>query len=68
MGISKAEIKKIVRGGGTRISDEAAEEIARMLEAKAKRIAKYAVDRAKRKNRTTVMAEDIERYRLKFGD
>jgi histone H3/H4 len=68
MGISKAEIKRIVRISGTRISDAAAEDIARMLELKAKRIAKYAVDRAKRKNRTTILSEDIERYKLKFGD
>jgi histone H3/H4 len=68
MGISKNTIKKLVSVKGTRISDEAAERIAHLLESKAKRIARYAVDRARRKSRTTVMAEDVEKYRLKFGD
>ena len=68
VGISKSAIKKLLSSKGTRISDEAAERIAHLLEARAKRIARYAVDRAKRKNRKTVMAEDIERYSLKFGD
>ncbi len=50
------------------MDDEAAEALAELLEAKAKTIAKHAVDNAKSKNRTTVMQEDIEDYVIKHGD
>lgn len=69
--ISKSSIKKIVKNGSNPdviISDKAAEAIARILEEKAKRIARYAVKRAKSKKRGTVTEEDIDTYRLKFGD
>ena len=67
--ISKAAIKKLVNGrSGVMISDHAASAIAAILEKKATRIAKYAVKRAKAKKRDTVMAEDIESYRVRFGD
>jgi histone H3/H4 len=67
--ISKAAIKKLVNGsGGVVISDRAAAAIASMLEAKAKRIAKYAVKRARKAKRDTVTGEDIESYRVRFGD
>lgn len=69
--ISKASIKKIVKKGSNPnviISDRAAEAIARILEAKAKRIAKYAVKRARSKKRNTVTEDDIDTYLLKFGD
>ncbi|MFI5412861.1 MAG: histone-like protein [Candidatus Micrarchaeales archaeon] len=69
--ISKASIKKIVKNGSNPdiiISDKAAEAIARLLEQKAKRIAKYAVNRAKSKDRKAITEEDIDTYRLKFGD
>ena len=67
--ISKASIKKLVNGrGGVMISDSAASAIAALLEKKAARIARYAVKRAKAKRRDTVMAEDIESYRVRFGD
>jgi histone H3/H4 len=67
--ISKAAIKKLVNGsGGVVISDSAASAIATLLEKKAKRIAKYAVKRAKAKKRESVIAEDIDSYRVRFGD
>lgn len=68
--ISKASVKKLVNDGkgGVVISDLAASAIAALLEKKAARIAKYAVKRAKSKKRETVIAEDIESYRMMFGD
>jgi histone H3/H4 len=67
--ISKATIKKLVNNsGGVMISDSAAAAIANLLEKKATRIAKYAVKRAKAKKRESVIAEDIESYRVRFGD
>lgn len=67
--ISKATIKKLFNGKGEIvISDSAASAIAALLEQKAKRIAKYAVKRAKAKKREAVIAEDIESYRVRFGD
>ena len=36
--------------------------------AKAKTISKYAVNRAKIKNRTMILKEDIESYLLEVGD
>ena len=67
--ISKAAVKKLVNGaGGVVISDSAASAIAALLERKAKRIARYAVKRAKSKKRDTVTEEDIDSYRVRFGD
>ena len=67
--ISKQTIKKLVKDSPSiLISDSAAIAIAKILEKKAKRIAKYAVKRAKTKNRSTVLEEDIDTYRIKFGD
>jgi histone H3/H4 len=69
--ISKSSIKKIVKAGSNPnviISDKAAEAIARILEQKAKRIATYAVKRAKSKKRNTVTEDDVDTYLLKFGD
>ncbi len=67
--ISKAAIKKLVNAsGGAVISDSAASAIAALLERKAKRIASYAVKRAKSKGREAVTAEDIDSYRVRFGD
>ena len=67
--ISKATIKKLVNGtGGVVISDSAASANAGLLERKAKRIASYAVKRAKSKKRAAVTAEDIDSYRVRFGD
>ncbi|MGI0134370.1 MAG: histone-like protein [Candidatus Micrarchaeaceae archaeon] len=67
--ISASSIKKLVRdSSGTVISDSAANAISKILEKKAKRIARYAVKRAKSKKRATILEEDIDTYRLKFGD
>lgn len=69
--IPKASIKKIVKNGANPnliITDKAAEAIARILESKARRIAKYAVKRAKSKKRNIITEEDVETYMLKFGD
>ena len=69
MKISKLSIRKLVKdSSGVTISDPALESIAKMLEAKAKRIAEYAVKRAKTHNRGIVTEEDVDTYRLKFGD
>lgn len=69
--LSKASIKKIIKEGSNPdiiISDEAAEAIAKLLEEKAKQIAAYAVERAKRKQRETITEEDIEAYMVVSGD
>lgn len=51
-----------------KISDNAAAAIAKMLEAKAGKIARYAVKRARSRKRGTVLEEDIESYKVRFGD
>ena len=66
--ISKQTIKKMVNQSGIAISDSAAEALAGMLEKRAKKIATYAVKRAKACSRKSVLAEDIDTYRIKFGD
>ena len=68
MKISNTAIKKIVKKSDVQISDSAATAIARLLEKKAKTIAKYAVKRAKKSGRDMVLSEDVDYYRLKFGD
>ena len=67
--VSKTSIKRLVKNSsGIAISDNALESIAKLLEAKAKRIAEYAVKRAKAHKRDVVTEEDVDTYRLKFGD
>jgi histone H3/H4 len=69
--ISKSSIKKIAKNGSNPdiiITEKAAEAIAKLLEEKAKRISEYAVERAKKKKRATITEEDINAYRLTFGD
>ena len=69
--IPKSSIKKIIKNGSNPdiiISDSAANAIARLLEKKARRIAKYAVQRARKKRRGTITEEDIDAYKLRFGD
>lgn len=67
--VSKTSIKRLVKSSaGIAISDNALESIAKLLEAKAKMIAEYAVKRAKAHNRDVVTEEDVDTYRLKFGD
>lgn len=69
MGLSKNEIKKMIqKEAKMQVSDAAAKAIATLLETKAKTIAKYAVNRAGKKGRKTVLAEDVDTYRLRFGD
>ena len=58
-------IKKIVKEKyGARITEDAVEEIAAILEKKAKNIASYAVKRALEQKRQTITEEDIEAYEL----
>ena len=66
--ISKQTIKSMVNRNGISISDSAADALARMLEKKAKKIASYAVKRAKASGRKSVLEDDIDTYRIKFGD
>ena len=66
--ISKATIKKLVNeNSGVTLNDKAAEALVEILERKAKDIADYAVKNAKKKNRKTIMAEDIDEYVVKHG-
>jgi histone H3/H4 len=69
--ISKTSIKKIIKSGSNPdviINDKAAEAIAKILEKRANKIARYAVKRAKSKKRNTITEEDIDTYRMMFGD
>ena len=69
MKISPATIRKMVKDqSDVMMSREAAAAIAKILEKKANMIAKYAVKKAKKEGRGTVMEDDIDTYRLKFGD
>lgn len=69
MKIPNQVIKKIVQEeGGVSISDSAASALARILEHKAGVIAKYAVMHAKKDGRKSVMQDDIDSYKLKFGE
>ncbi len=69
--IPTASIKKIIKNGSNPeiiISDAAAASIAKMLERKAMRIAKYAVQRARKRKSGTITEEDIDSYKIRFGD
>jgi histone H3/H4 len=67
--VSKTSIKRLIKNGyDIKISGPALESIAKLLDAKAKRIAEYAVKRAKTHNRNVVLEEDVDTYKLKFGD
>lgn len=69
MKISNASIKKLVkRNSRVVLSDSAVNAIAKILETKARSIAKYAVTRASKKGRRTVVKDDIYAYKMKFGD
>lgn len=69
MGISIASVKKLVRERyGIKIDDEAAQEMAKMLEDKASEIAKYAVEHAKSCNNSKVTSEDIDAYKVNSGN
>ncbi|MCL5117225.1 MAG: NFYB/HAP3 family transcription factor subunit [Candidatus Marsarchaeota archaeon] len=67
--ISKESIKKLVANKkDITLSENAIDEIIDILEKKAKIISKYAVERAKKKNRETILKEDIEAYLFESGD
>lgn len=69
MGIPKASIKKFIKNTyDVTIEDDAAEEIAKMLEARALEIAKYAVKNAEKRQSQKVTAEDIDAYKIKPGN
>ncbi len=67
--IPKASIKKFVkRYFKANITDEGAEEIVRILEAKAKEISRYAVDNAKKDERNKITRADVMEYVIKGYD
>jgi histone H3/H4 len=69
MKISNALVRKMAKShSDIRMSSEAAAAIAKILEKKAAMIAKHAVKKAKKEGRSIVTEEDIDTYRLKFGD
>jgi|GEM_PF-3400495 len=68
MGIPRSTIKNIVKKNNIRINDNAADEIAKLLEKKASIIAKYAVNRAKKAGRKVILQEDIDSYKIKFDE
>lgn len=66
--IPKQAIKKMVQSSfGLQITDEAAGALAKLLERKAKKISKFAVENAKREKRGKVIRKDIEAYVFKVG-
>ncbi len=67
--ISRDSIKKLVaKYAHARITDSGADEMAKMLEKRAKEIAKFAVKNAKKGKRNKVTKEDIEAYVFKKAE
>lgn len=61
--IPKKSIKKLVKNYfGASITEDGADELAKILEKKANEISKFAVNNAKTKGRTKVTREDIKNY------
>ncbi len=62
--IPNAVIKELAKAAGVNVSSDAAAAISKLLEEKAKEIARFAVENAKKRKRSTVMEEDVDAYRL----
>ena len=67
--ISKSSIKKLLEHKKNIVlTDKAMDEVIKLLEKKAKNISRYAVNRAKKKNRAMILKEDIESYAIECGE
>ncbi len=67
--ISKQAIKRIVkRCSGAAITDDGAEELAKVLEKQASKIADFAVKNAKKDGRSRIVKDDVRRYAIVEGD
>ncbi|MCL5100944.1 MAG: NFYB/HAP3 family transcription factor subunit [Candidatus Marsarchaeota archaeon] len=67
--IPSSYIKKMLRESfGVNITEEGAEEVAKILEDKAREISEYAVFNAKKESRLKVTREDILDYIIKGSD
>ncbi len=59
-------VKKLVKKhANVTITDDAAKEIAKILDSEAKRISAFAVKNAKKNKRERISKEDITAYRIK---
>ncbi|MDE1855088.1 MAG: NFYB/HAP3 family transcription factor subunit [Candidatus Micrarchaeota archaeon] len=66
--IPKQAIQKMIsRSFGFKITEDAAAELARMLERKAKKMSQFAVKNASKEKRVKVTKKDIEDYVMKIG-
>jgi histone H3/H4 len=66
--IPKQSVKKLLKKHfGLKMTEEAAEALARILEKRAKKISKFAVKNAKKEKRDRVTKKDIEEFVLREG-